>query len=338
MSQQNKTTLVVTSINAPNDVLKSLADGAHAHNYEFIVIGDGKSPDDFELEHCRFVSLADQQQLDFAYAKICPVGHYARKNIGYLMALSEGSDMLIETDDDNYPREAFFAQPELKVPAHPLSNTGWVNVYGYFTDSPLPLWPRGLPLNEVQKDLPPLPEATTVTAPIQQGLADDNPDVDAIYRLLLPLPQVFNQHDDVALDNNAWCPFNSQNTKWFKQAAPLLYLPATCSFRMTDIWRSFVAQRIAWENGWQVLFTKATVWQERNEHNLMRDFADEVPGYLHNDQIASILQNLDLPAGEDQQGKALRMCYAALVEHDLIDASELDLIDAWLADLAKLPS
>ena len=47
---------------------------------------------------------------------------------------------------------------------------------------------------------------------------------------------------------------------------------------MTDIWRSFVAQRIAWTNNWSVLFDEPTVWQERNEHDLMRDFRDEVPG------------------------------------------------------------
>ena len=54
---------------------------------------------------------------------------------------------------------------------------------------------------------------------------------------------------------------------------PLLYLPAYCSFRMTDIWRSFVAQRIAWENGWRLLFHGPTMEQERNVHDLMKDFA-----------------------------------------------------------------
>jgi hypothetical protein len=31
--------------------------------------------------------------------------------------------------------------------------------------------------------------------------------------------------------------------------APLLYLPSHCCFRMTDIWRSFIAQRCLWELG-----------------------------------------------------------------------------------------
>ena len=76
-----------------------------------------------------------------------------------------------------------------------------------------------------------------------------------------------------------------------------MYLPAYCSFRMTDIWRSFVAQRIAWENGWNVLFREATVRQRRNPHDLMRDFRDEVPGYVANREICAALQALELEPG-----------------------------------------
>jgi hypothetical protein len=65
----------------------------------------------------------------------------------------------------------------------------------------------------------------------------------------------------VALGAGAWSPFNSQNTAWYPKAYPLLYLPSYCSFRMTDIWRSFVAQRIAWENGWAVLFKSPDVYR-----------------------------------------------------------------------------
>ena len=42
--------LVVTSIAAPNDVLKQLADGCGEHGWSFLVIGDEASPDDFSLE------------------------------------------------------------------------------------------------------------------------------------------------------------------------------------------------------------------------------------------------------------------------------------------------
>ena len=76
-----------------------------------------------------------------------------------------------------------------------------------------------------------------------------------------------------------------------------MYLPAYCSFRMTDIWRSFVAQRIASVNGWSVLFRAATVRQRRNPHDLLRDFRDEVPGYLANREICVALEALRLEPG-----------------------------------------
>src|ERR1700691_4694073 len=91
----------------------------------------------------------------------------------------------------------------------------------------------------------------------------------------------------------ACCPFNSQNTTWFKEAFPLLYLPYYCSFRMTDIWRSFVAQRIAWTCGWPVLFHQSTMRQERNDHNLMNDFRDEISGYNNNALICNSLKELN---------------------------------------------
>jgi hypothetical protein len=104
---------------------------------------------------------------------------------------------------------------------------------------------------------------------------------------------------------------------------------------MTDIWRSFVAQRIAWGNGWSILFQSPTVYQERNEHNLMRDFADEVPGFLHNDRIRRILESLSLAPGIDNISANMERCYQALVDAALVGPGELKLLHAWIDDLAQ---
>ena len=105
---------------------------------------------------------------------------------------------------------------------------------------------------------------------------------------------------------------------------------------MTDIWRSFIAQRIAWANDWAILFHEPTVWQERNEHNLLRDFKDEVPGYLNNSAICEALGQLNIKAGVEHLGDNLRVCYEKLISMDLVGAQELDLVDAWLADLKAI--
>jgi hypothetical protein len=333
-----KIALVVTSISAPNGPLRELARGCRERARQFVVVGDQASPADFHLDGCDFHSVATQKELSFRFAQECPTRHYARKNIGYLIAIRAGATRVLETDDDNFPREGFWAERDRQNVVHVSSDAGWVNVYRYFADTNI--WPRGLPLERVRSKQADFETLAVLAAdcPIQQGLADENPDVDAIYRLVQELPKSFRVDRRVALGRGSWCPFNSQNTTWWPDAFPLMYLPAYCSMRMTDIWRSFVAQRICWENGWSVLFHEPTVWQDRNEHDLMRDFRDEVPGYLHNSRIGEALGALPLKAGIPQLGENLRTCYQRLVEMSLIGEQELPLLDAWLEDLAAARS
>lgn len=329
-------TVVVTSISGPNDVMRSLAQQTQARGSHFIVIGDVPSPKDFHLDDCDFYSLDRQRETGFLYPRLCPERHYARKNIGYLIAIAQGTTLILETDDDNFPLDDFW-QPRHRV--HHVSkveSAGWVNVYDYFSD--VQVWPRGLSLADLKKRPPSRSELSVhkVHCPIQQHLADENPDVDAMFRLLFELPVHFRNDPPVALTRGSWCPFNSQNTTWFPEAFELLYLPAYCSFRMTDIWRSFVAQRIAWENDWGILFGPATMRQERNEHNLMRDFEDEVPGYLHNAQIARALESLELRSGTENIGPNMQRCYEKLVEMELVGKQELKLLRAWQDDLRRI--
>jgi STELLO glycosyltransferase-like protein len=328
--------VVVTSISAPNKFLQALADGCRREGYSLTVVGDAASPPDFQLEGCRFYSLRDQETLGFKLAKVCPERHYARKNLGYLIAARDGVKQIIETDDDNLPYETFWPRRRDEHSAATLSGAGWVNVYRYFSEANI--WPRGFPLDHL-KDNPPAFQTlsqTNVYCPIQQGLADNDADVDAIYRLTSPLPVSFLKERRIALMCGSWCPFNSQNTTWSQDAFPLLYLPAFCSFRMTDIWRSFVAQRIAWTNGWGILFHEPTVWQERNQHDLLKDFKEEVPGYLHNGELCAALEKLELRSGIENLPDNLRICYEKMVSLKLLPARELTLLDAWLADLGQI--
>lgn len=329
--------LIITSIAADTlEVLHTFAKECTERNFNFILIGDTKSPDKFKINGCDYWSVDRQLTLDSKYAKICPTRHYARKNIGYIIALQNGTLEIVETDDDNLPRAEFWKEKSRTVSAYDIKEQGWVNVYNYFSDKFI--WPRGLPLEELQKTSKPLSdfELKNIICPIQQGLADENPDVDAVYRLAYPLPLNFNKGMNLALGNGAWSPFNSQNTYWYKEAFPLLYLPAYCSFRMTDIWRSYVAQRIAWANGWSILYHEATVWQERNQHNLMKDFEDEIPGYLNNAKICRELENLNIKGGKENMLEDLRTCYTMLTEKGFVGKEEMALVDAWCEDISKV--
>jgi len=324
--------IVVTSIFQPSPALLEIAKGAAGSGYELIVIGDANSPPDFSLQPCDYYDLDRQKKSGLRFAQLCPTRHYARKNIGYLLAHRAGAPLILETDDDNLPHPEFWRARQMQHSVPAVQSAGWVNVYRYFTEANI--WPRGLPLDAIHETPPSLgPSTDDVTCPIQQGLADGNPDVDAIYRITLPLPQTFRADISVALGAGSWCPFNSQNTAWWPSAYPLLYLPAHCSFRVTDIWRSFVAQRIAWANDWHILFHGPDVTQERNAHDLLRDFADEIPGYLQNRAICEALAALELKRGEAHIAKNLRICYEALVRGGWLPEAELELLEAWLEDL-----
>jgi hypothetical protein len=329
------TALIITSIAKQNHpVLKQYALNTKKNDIEFIVIGDTKSPKNFKLKNCNFYSIKLQNKLDFKLAKFLPIKHYARKNLGYLIAIKNGAEIIIETDDDNIPTKNFWKTRDKIQSAFVLKKKGWVNVYKYFTNKHT--WPRGFPLEKILSNLPNLKKIETLNSPIQQGLADENPDVDAIFRMTLPLPFSFKPKKNIALKYGSICPFNSQNTTWFREAFPLMYLPSYCSFRMTDIWRSFVAQRIAWECDWPILFHSSNVRQERNQHNLMSDFRDEISGYLNNLNIMDSLINLKLKKGANNINANMIACYKKLIQLGFINNKEIDLLKYFLSDLESV--
>lgn len=250
--------------------------------------------------------------------------------------MKAGHTIIVETDDDNIPYDAFWYKRHKELEARVIQLPGWFNAYSGFTKEYI--WPRGFPLQFVQEGVAKQHSSLhdSVISPIQQGLADDNPDVDAVYRMLMPLPVKFEKNDDIFLSEGTWCPFNSQNTTWFKEAFPLMYLPSHCSFRMTDIWRSFVAQRVAWTCNWGVLFHSATVYQERNTHSLPGDFRDEVPGYLHNANMCNSLAKLNLKEGVDNVVGNIMECYRLLIREKYIGQEEMSLLTAWLEDVAVM--
>jgi hypothetical protein len=329
--------LVVTSISKPNAVLEALADGATANGWKFHLIGDRRSPADFSLAGCENHPIESQLDLPFSYAKLCPKNSYARKNLGYLVAMSEGADVIIETDDDNFPLEGFWNRRDIDLDARSIQGQGWINAYRYFTGTFC--YPRGFPLTLVRsswESAPPDAAQEPACCPIQQGLANGQPDVDAVFRMLHPADIHFDEAPPIALGKGQWCPINSQNTTWFPSVYPLLYLPATCSFRATDIWRGLVAQRIVWANGWHVGFRGANVRQDRNDHDLLSDFEQELPVYRHTAKIADRLAALSLSQGAREIPNNLTLCYQTLVTAGWLDKSELGLIDAWLRDCCEL--
>ncbi|MDZ4814532.1 MAG: STELLO glycosyltransferase family protein [Pseudomonadota bacterium] len=327
--------VVITTIQAPTESVMAMLGRARGEGFDVIAIGDRKTPEVPWPEGASYYNVQQQLDAGFDLAKLLPLNHYARKNIGYLIAMMQGAPAIFDTDDDNAPLGAWHARSESSM-ARACQQTGWVNVYRWFSDAHV--WPRGLPLDHVRhRDVvAELGPATEVRAPIQQGLADGSPDVDAVWRLLMDQDIRFRNSDSVLLPEGAWCPFNSQSTWWFPAAYSLMYLPSFVSFRMTDIWRSFVAQRCLWAMDLGLVFHGPEMFQDRNPHNLMRDFEQEVPGYLGNEKIRLLLEGAKLQSGLAAAGDNCHRCYEVLVAAGVIPASEIPLLEAWLGDTQRI--
>jgi hypothetical protein len=275
--------------------------------------------------------VEDQQKLGFGITNKLPYNHYTRKNIGYLYAIREGADVICDTDDDNLPYpnwglESFECGNLIQ------SENTFVNIYSHFSDELI--WPRGFPLDQISnREKLGVTKTSPLKVGVWQGLADLDPDVDAIYRLLFNKPVKFDHKEPIVLPPGRYCPFNSQNTFWTKEAFPYLYLPATTSFRFTDILRGFIAQRLLWESEMHLGFHEATVYQERNIHDLMKDFKDEVECYLNTRKVINVLQGLHF---SDDPSDNLALAYQGLDKDQLISSDELLILDAWRSDFEKI--
>ena len=325
--------IIITTINEKTKAIKRFS--ALLKDWQIILVGDKKSKKIKSKDNIIFLSVEDQEKLNFNITKYLPYNHYCRKNIGYLYAIKLGAEVIYDTDDDNIPYDNWsFPKFECqKSISSTNSDCKFINIYKYFTSQNI--WPRGFPLDELnQKNKLMIKNHKKVKKiGAWQGLADIDPDVDAIYRLIINNKIIFKKKKSVFIEKNVYCPFNSQNTLWNKEAFMFIYLPLSVSFRFTDILRGYIAQRLFWQHNLYLGFTKATVYQERNQHNLIRDFSDEIECYIKTKRIINILNELKLNVDYSNN---LKKVYSTLKNEGIITTTELASLDAWINDFNKL--
>lgn len=301
-------------------------------NFDLIVVGDKKTPPGWTLGRCNYSPWDDARFENSRLAKLIPFDHYSRKNLGYILAMREGATTVVDTDDDNFPLPNF-GFPSTSFSGNTSSeDMGFINVYSHFTDKKI--WPRGLPVRDILKEGPAFSlhdEHSEIG--VWQGLANGDPDVDALYRLTDNSECIFLEREPIVLGAGTWSPFNSQNTVFRRELLPLLYLPVSVSFRFTDILRSFVCQPIMWANGYRLGFTEATVFQDRNPHNYLADLISEFPMYESSETVAGILSGASSPA--DSVLSSLVKAYEALRANKIVLDNEMICLDAWVEECAS---
>lgn len=326
--------IVLTTINKPTEAVKRWSE---QEDWHFIVVADRKTPKDWFCMRTLFIPEGAQMT---KLGQAIPWNHYSRKMVGYITAIRGGAKVILDTDDDNYLKgewlwPSFEAKYELLgassvySPPHVGNNPiGWVNVYSLFSDEVI--WPRGFPLDHILQGRTWSHPNNGINVGVWQGLVDEDPDVDAIYRMTRGRMITFKERPPLALDYYSACPFNSQNTFWSEAMFPLMYLPVTVDNRVTDILRSLVAQPIMWVSGYRLGFTQACAVQKRNAHNLMDDFRAEMPLYAHAEDIISLV------AGNVRQHRPIvdnmLSAYTALAYAGFVHRKELTALRAWIKE------
>jgi len=318
--------IVVTTIQSPTDCLSLFS---KKRNFKLFVSGDNKTPKDWSLKNSSFISISDQKKKYPKLDSLVAENHYARKNFAYLEAIKTNPEYLFETDDDNFPNSFFPNFIHDEVVLEEYGGNRFINIYSIFTKQHV--WPRGLPLNYInQKNQN--KKSRGVVPLIQQALADNDPDVDAIYRLAIGKIIKFKKRKMVCLSKGTYSPFNSQVTYWNKKVFPLLYLPSTVNGRITDVWRGYIAQRILWELGSRLIFISPCVFQKRNEHNLMKDFSDETNLYLKTESMVNVLNELKLSGTIPEM---MTKIYTELIKKSFFKKEELKCLKEWNIQLKR---
>lgn len=326
---------VITSIYPPTEAVKLLS---HWQGWNIVVVGDKKTPSDWQYANVDYLSVARQSDLFGDFASALPLNRYSRKNLGYIYAIKNNADVIFETDDDNLPLpDAQKKLEELIETAYVGSNivgkvitsqARWVNIYSFFTDKGTRCWPRGYPLDLINTAQECRVEHQAIQSPILQFLVDKDPDVDAIYRLTSNKSVTFKQGLRYAVDVGMYSPFNSQCTLWLPKAFPLMYLPSFTTSRVADILRSYLAQRALWAEGKRVTFLSPIFYQERNYHSLIADFVEEYDLYVNIYKYVELFDSVNARGMKESYDKSIKL----LAEHNLLKSDEYRLYKRYLEE------
>lgn len=184
LNKNAKNWIVVTSVNDPTDQVKNLA---NINDFQLVIVGDKKTSESWNHKNTIYLSIKNQEYLNYKTFSSTPFNSYTRKNIGYLFAIQNGAKYIYDTDDDNQPLVNLTEYFNLNKYDYGLvidcNSPRVINPYAHF-GQPL-IWPRGYPLSEIHKNhYNNYICGKRKTSIVQQGTVNGDPDVDAIFRFV----------------------------------------------------------------------------------------------------------------------------------------------------------
>ena len=278
----HKQVIVTTTINPPTKALKKFA---ALKDWHLVVIGDKKTPTPYHIEGATYLSPEDQEKLYPELSERIGWNCMQRRNIGFVWARRQGAERIATVDDDNIPMDGWGDNCIVDTAVETkLYKTNALCFDPVGATEYSHLWHRGFPLQWLaERDYSSF-EMRTLRADVEAGFWNGDPDIDAVCRMEHAPATEFSDKS-FPMTGDTIAPFNSQNTILSARMFPDYFLFPKIG-RMDDIWGSFWLQ----SKGHNVVFTKASVFQDRNVHDLTIDFKHEVLGYTQSYKLLKDLK------------------------------------------------
>ncbi len=265
--------IATTTINKPTKALKLFAS---KKNFKLVVALDKKSKN-FKLKNSIVLTTEYQQKKWPKLSNLVGWNCIQRRNFAILECLSRGAKTIALIDDDNIPYSNWFKKicfDKKNYKANLVeTNSDVFDAIGYTNYKSL--WHRGFPLELIKNRRYKKKKINYIKPDIQASFWNGDPDIDAICRLIYR-PECKFDKKYFPFYSNKISIFNSQNTiikrKVFKD-----YFLFPHIGRMDDIWASIYSTA----KKHKVVYEEPTVYQDRNVHNLIKDFKAEYIGYTN---------------------------------------------------------
>ncbi len=309
-----RTAIVVTTIFEPrflDGYVANLRRFGH-EDADLIVIIDRKTPASVaeRCEHHRREGMSvlcptlDEQEAFLArfpsMAGRIPYNTDNRRNVGFLMALDRGAEVLISIDDDNYVLDDVDFVGEHLVTGTNVdlevleSSDRWFNICSLLHSSTRDeIFPRGFPYfaRRHQRDLR-RERAEPARVVINAGLWLTDPDVDAMTRLTQAPRIASAEPDSIRLGDQTWTPINTQNTSITRDAiAAYYYVKMGFSLgglridRYGDILSGYLIAKCVKTRGEAIRIGSPVADHRRTPHNLFKDLYHELAGMVLLDDL-----------------------------------------------------
>ena len=289
------------------------------------------------------------------FVKYSSWDHIGRKNIGYYYAIAHGANTIWDFNDDNMlkfwiPGAAPPGAPSIDASLPKGKEVKVLEPHGHewptwnpypAMGAPAPSWPRGLPLNDAtnQKcstfDLRPSTVCCESIA-VLQSLSDHQPDADSLCQAIMPFPYYYKNKDmqPVLVPPLTMTPYNERATLHFLVGFWALYLPTTMdSLELSDIWRSYIGQRLFWEAGVRVGFIgRPLVVQDRSVHYSL----DKLSIKNTSNKLRQLIKFLTSWKGK---GSSLiertEELWLALEQNNFVGHQDVRMVRLWLQSLTR---